>query len=226
MQIADIKIGDVLRFGLRDWFKAAEYGVFLSVASAGTMPFGVGDRNATDPRAQEIVVHWLNSRDEEFDPGLVECLGGYYGGAYRRYRNGYLYQGFTNEELATMVENVRLPYSSEVFGDNKFPLFKKVGVRIRNEWSYRPYWLGDNTGGSWRSIVAGNGTSGVAWATRLVDVRPVISLEPSTKVARAGETLTPYSSKPKRLFELDLNAEVFESAPYTEEDIASLFTLA
>ncbi len=227
MKICDIKVGDILHFGKHDWFKADEFGAFIPVHSIGRYPYGYIYRENDETVYVSVLNEWLNSMAEEFDLTEHAALG--YAGmrAFRYHRSGFLGE-FEPEELDALDGAVSMMRNIDVCGDNKLPLFNKMGVRIKNEYGrYESYWL-ERTTDIYGVPCVGRDGQVQRWlgCTSPIPVRPIIHIDQNLTVERCADVTTVYSRKPKKAYEINFNSDRVETMTYTEEDFASLFELA
>ena len=226
MKIKDIKIGDVLRFGRYNWFKADKDGVFITVTDIGSFAYGESRRDGDRHLPATLLPDWLNSADETFDLSAYTAnMFTYTYRTYRDRRSGFLYE-FEPDEQAALVSDVMLPLTSEIWGDNRLPLFKKMGIRIRNDYQYHGYWLTQEVAGWAAPYVTDGGERRSMGTTGRARVRPIIHIDPNLTVFQADDVLTPYSRVPKKTYEIDFSTMNMETVTYTDEDFASLFGLA
>lgn len=227
MWICDIKVGDILHFGKYDWFKADEHGAFVSVNGIGRYPYGYRCRENDETVYVSVLNEWLNSTAEEFDLTEHHALG--YSGvrAFRQHRSGFLGE-FESEELDALDGAVSMMRNIDVCGDNKLPLFGKMGIRIKNEYGrYEPYWLERTTDTYGVPCVGRDGQIQTVWGcASLIPVRLIIHIDQNLTVERCADVTTVYSRKPKKAYEINFNSDRIETMTYTEEDFASLFELA
>ena len=227
MRIRDIKVGDILCFGGHHWFKADATDAFIATVGIGAYPYGY-TRRENDRTIYISVAHkWLNSYDEQFDPANYADLGSWSRAPFRSHPSGFLYE-FEPEETEALTEEVRLPDISDVFGDNRLPLFKKMGVRMKDERGrHMVYWLNRPENDTWGTpCVARNGQVNRYYAcANPLQLRPIIHINPDLTVVSHEDVQTPYFSKPKKAYEIDFSNAVIETITYTEEDFESLFGL-
>ena len=217
MKICDIKVGDILRFGKYDWFKADEFGAFIPVHSIGRYPYGYTRRENDETVYVYVLNEWLNSTAEEFDLTEHHALG--YSGvhAFRHHKSGFLCE-FEPEELDALTGSVTLMHDIDIRGGNKLPLFNKMGVRIKNECGeYEPYWLERTTDTYSAPCVGRDGQIQIRyWSQFPVPVRPIIHIDQNLRVERCEDVTTVYSRKPKKAYDIDFNSDRVETLTYTE----------
>ena len=229
-----MKVGDVLKFGEYNWFKADNEGAFIAVCDIGQYAYGESMRDGDGYTAPTLLLSWLNSADETFDISQhVRNTTSWSWNTYRDHRSGFLYEFDPDEQMA-VVGDVTIPSISDIWGDNRLPLFKKMGIRVKGPYGrYREYWLKhDTTDGEIQHwpwcppVVGANGQQQNYGGTSPIRVRPMIHLDPDMTVIQTSRGLTPYSNQEKLVYEIDYSNIVVDTITYTEEDFASLFELA
>lgn len=229
MQIRDIRIGDILNFGGYDWFKADAEDTFISVNGIGNYPLGYSIYNAEIGYSYvDVLSGWLNSQEERFSVDGYERVDTY---CVRQFVcPGFLY-GFEPEEQSALIEAVRLPTADDVHNEGtRLPLFNKMGIRLKNirYGGYMPYWLAlPQDGRATNCIDRAGRVTRFYGSGSLLATRPIIRVNPEAVVAPHVDTITPFSQRPKRTYEIDFSFGLVDTLnTYTDEDFASLFALA
>ena len=247
MKVQDVKVGDIIQFGKYRysdspwnrspfeertpepilWFKADKEGTLVSVYSVDSLAYHGNDpRIGHDERQNVLLVGFLNSDNDTFDLKNV-CGSNAAKAAYNGVR-GFL-ADFESWEKDVTDDAITLLSLADIRGDNRLPLFKKMGIRVRprqNYWRrFSPYWLADSDERAQYQLLGNGNTYGVWYTTSRCGVRPKICIDPNLEVQEIDPIQTHYFSTARKAY-IIREPEVLESNSYTTEDLCELFGFA
>jgi len=245
MKFKDVKVGEIIQFGqyryrigiqqvFEDrepnpllWFKADRDGTLVSVYVIENLPY-YGDTETIGHHSRfEVLAQFLNS-DDPYDDISARCTAYSARTAFRNVR-GFL-SDFETWEKDIIRGDVSIPSTSNIKGDDRMPLFKKMGIRPRGMWhsyGYQSAWLADpSPRHGQHTILQANGTIADYWGTTYSQgVRPVISIDPNLEVNAITPIHTKYFTAPVAAYTLCI-PEVSTPNLYTTKDLCELFGLA